>query len=150
MEHITVILADTEGPFSAAIKVATYSQWSHIALVLPDGRIRESVLQGGVRTASFESLADRSRKYVLLRIPVKNAQAVYDMALSVDAPYDLLGAVGLGFRRNWQESDKFWCSEYLAYIFEQTGNGLFRPEAMHRITPEHFWMLPLEVVGGSV
>lgn len=150
MEHVIAVLADTKGPFAAAIKAVTYSQWSHIALVLPDGSIREAVLQDGVRTASFESLVGRSTKYVMLKVPVKNAQEVYDKALSIHAPYDLLGAVGLGLGRNWQENDRFWCSEYFAYVLEETGNGVFRPEAMHRITPEHFWMLPLEVVGGSV
>lgn len=150
MEHVIVVLAATKGPFAAAIKAVTYSQWSHVALVMPDGSVREAVLQDGIRSASFESLISRSSKYVLLKVPVKNAAEVYAKALDVNAGYDILGAIGLGVGRNWQENDRFWCSEYLAYVLEVTGNGVFRPEAMHRITPEHFWMLPLEVVGGSV
>ena len=150
MEHIDIILADTRGPFSTLIKAVTWSRWSHAALVINDGMIAEATLQGGVHYSSLEGLKKRSNAWVVLRVPVKSRD---DVILAMDAiigrPYDLQGVFGIGIKRDWQENDAFWCSEAVYYAIHKTGNEFFRAEAMHRITPEHLWMLSLEIVGAS-
>lgn len=52
-------------------------------------------------------------------------------------PYDLKGAIGLGVGENWQEDDKFWCSEWVAYLCKLIGLELPYLNNEHRITPKH-------------
>lgn len=65
-------------------------------------------------------------------------------------PYDVFGALGVGFRRNWQETDRWFCSELIAYAFQESGHPLFRPESLYRISPEDLWTLPFQVVATNV
>lgn len=55
-----------------------------------------------------------------------------------------LKLLGLLMHRDWQEEDRWFCSELVAWAFTQGGSPLFRREAMHRITPQHLWMLAPE------
>jgi hypothetical protein len=59
----------------------------------------------------------------------------------VGKPYDLTALFGLLMRRDWQEEDRWFCSELVGWAFAQGGSPLFRADALHRITPQNLWML---------
>ena len=54
---------------------------------------------------------------------------------------DVTAIVGLGLHRDWQEDDRWFCSELVAWAFEKAGEPLFRAEVLRRVTPQHLWML---------
>ena len=149
MEHVDIVLASTVGPFSTAIKAVTWSQWSHTAMVMPEGQIIEATLSGGgVHYSTLISLLERSDKWAIVRVPVKDqAEVFFRMDGLVGKPYDLIGALALGLHRDLSEDDKFWCSEANYFAIHEAGNKIFRMECMNRITPEHFWQQNFEIVG---
>ena len=103
--------------------------WESLPTELPD-----DVLAAAQSTAGSGDVQDLSQ-----------AQAVIAAAESqIGKPYDWLGVLGIGLHRDWQEPDRWFCSEMAAWAFQQAGRPLFRPDALYRITPQHFWMLPYE------
>lgn len=131
---------------SQAIRLGTWSSWSHVDLV--DDRGAEPMLIGAVAPAGVvvvlmaERLSLASRA-VLVEFTVPDRDAVLDAALSqVGKPYDWLGVAGIALRgRDWQEDDCWFCSELVAWAFSKAGYPLFRTELQARITPQHLWML---------
>ncbi|MCQ4310929.1 hypothetical protein NAV33_03305 [Pseudomonas stutzeri] len=131
---------------SQAIRLGTWSAWSHVDLV--DDRGAVPMLIGAVAPAGVvvvpmaERLSFASRA-VLVEFTVPDRDAVLDAALSqVGKPYDWLGVAGIALRgRDWQEDDCWFCSELVAWAFSEAGYPLFRSDVQGRIVPQHLWML---------
>ncbi|MFL9810025.1 hypothetical protein D7249_17760 [Stutzerimonas stutzeri] len=131
---------------SLAIRLGTWSAWSHVDLV--DDRGGEPILVGAVAPAGValtpmaERLALASRA-VLVEFTVPDSDAVLDAARSqLGKPYDWLGIAGIALRgRDWQEDDCWFCSELVAWAFSEAGFPLFRSDLQARIVPQHLWML---------
>lgn len=128
---------------SLAIRSVTWSKWSHVAIVDGD-HVIEAVWPHVRRRPLPELLAEHSR-HAVVDLPCRSSAAAIAAARSqIGKPYDLTALFGLLMHRDWQEADRWFCSELVAWTFDQAGSPLFRPEAMHRITPEHLWMLSPE------
>lgn len=141
MGNIQLLFSTTRHPFSGLIRAATWSRWSHVALVAGP-HVIEAVALGGVRQASKAYAIQRASDYCLVDMPTHNAQAIIDAARSqIGKPYDWTAVAGLGLRRDWQEDDSWFCSELVAWSADQAGEPWFRPDALRRITPQHLWML---------
>lgn len=144
MERIQLLFSTTHHPFSGLIRVATWSRWSHVALVAGP-HVIEAVALGGVRQVSKAHAIQRASGYCLVELPAHNAQAIIAAARSqIGKPYDWTAVAGLGLHRDWQEDDSWFCSELVAWAADQAGEPWFRPEALRRITPQHLWMLSPE------
>ncbi|EOE2603210.1 YiiX/YebB-like N1pC/P60 family cysteine hydrolase [Pseudomonas aeruginosa] len=144
MERIQLLFSTTRHPFSGLIRAATWSRWSHVALVAGP-HVIEAVALGGVRQVSKAYALQRASEYCLVDLPAHNAQAIIDAARSqIGKPYDWTAVAGLGLHRDWQEGDSWFCSELVAWAADQAGEPWFRPEALRRITPQHLWMLSPE------
>ncbi|SED51101.1 YiiX/YebB-like N1pC/P60 family cysteine hydrolase [Pseudomonas anguilliseptica] len=144
MGSIQLLFSTTHHPFSGLIRAATWSDWSHVALVAGNYVI-EAVALEGVRQVSKAYAIERASAYSLVDMPARNPQAIIDAARSqIGKPYDWTAIAGLGLHRDWQEEDSWFCSELLAWAADQAGEPWFRPEALRRITPQHIWMLSPE------
>ena len=144
MGSIQLLFSTTRHPFSSLIRMATWSHWSHVALVAGP-HVIEAVALGGVRQVSKAYAIQRASDYCLVDLPAHNTQAIIDAARSqIGKPYDWTAVAGLGLHRNWQEDDSWFCSELVAWAAAQAGEPWFRPEALRRITPQHLWMLSPE------
>jgi uncharacterized protein YycO len=141
MSHVSLLFTNSADIFSRAIRVATWSRWSHVALVDSD-RVIEAYPQRGVQIIDTDEVARRSREYALVDLPCREPEAVLSSAASqAGKPYDYTAIVGLGLRRDWQEADAWFCSELIAWAFTQAGEPLFRADCLRRVTPQHLWML---------
>lgn len=128
-------------PMSAAIRICTWSDWSHVAIIDGDVVI-EATAPAGVRRFPVVQAIDHAKRAQLVELPCRDPQAVIAAAASqIGKPYDYTAIVGLGLHRDWQEDDAWFCSELVAWAFERAGEPLFRPEVMRRVTPQHLWML---------
>ena len=127
------------------IRLVTWSDWSHVAIIDGDEGI-EAVWPMVKITSLAEVLASHT-DYCVVDIPCQNEEAALAWARSqVGKPYDLLGMLGLGFHRDWQNDSDWWCSELVTRAAMNGGNKLFRDGLLHRITPQHLWMLNYPVV----
>lgn len=142
MPAVTLYFSTQTDPLSALIRACTWSQWSHVSLMDHDGYLISAEFPLGVYSESVSNLMQKSKRVHAVTFETPQAGLVVDKALSqMGKPYDLSAVIGIGLHRDWQEDDSWFCSELIAWAFDQAGTPLFRREAMHRVTPEHLWML---------
>lgn len=125
---------------SRLIRLVTWSDWSHVAIV--DGDEVIEAIWPRVRVAK---LADVIVSHTELRIEdyptPRDGEIVAAARSQIGKRYDLLGMLGIGLHRDWQDDDAWWCSELPAWACAQAGVPFFRAEALHRVVPQHWWML---------
>jgi cell wall-associated NlpC family hydrolase len=128
---------------SLLIRGVTWSAFSHVEIVLGDQVIGANMFGGVTLTPLKERLA-KSSYAARVNMPCASAQAVKDAALSkIGAGYDYLGLLGILLHsKRLQSKDRFFCSEFVAWAFNEGGTPLLRSELGARITPQHLWMLP--------
>lgn len=128
-------------PFSWVIRAGSWSTWSHVAIVSGESVIEAVAIDG----VSQRPLVDRQKqdpRWQLVDFACPDPEGVIAAARSqIGKPYDYTGVLGLGLHRNWQQSGAWFCSELVAWAFQQGGCALFRSGATRRITPQDLWML---------
>ena len=135
-----VLFCTSKLPGAALIRAVTWSDWSHVAIV--DGEEVIEATWPAVRVAPLAEIIAKHSCYIVVDVPCADSAAVIAAARSqVGKPYDLTALFGLLAHRDWQEADRWFCSELVAWAFQQGGSPLFRPEALHRVTPQHLWMI---------
>lgn len=99
-----------------------------------------------VRMVPLAEIVEAHSEYVLVDVPAWASSEILAAACNqIGKPYDWTALFGLLLHRDWQEDDSWFCSELVAWAFAQGGDPLFRPEALHRVTPQHLWMLPPKI-----
>ena len=139
---ITIQFSTTDQFASKAIAFLTWSWASHVDFVMPDGQLFGALAienGGGVQFHPMEKMYTRIERYT-----VNAPDSVLDYALSQKGkPYDWGGIFGILSRgRNWQDDDKWFCSELVAYSFMKAGVPLLN-ETSNRITPRDLLISPL-------
>lgn len=93
-------------------KIFSWSKWSHVALVDGDYVIEATAMHGVRRVKIEEAL--HGTKHEFATLPCKDPQAIIDAAMTqLGKPYDFLAILGIGLKRDWQEDDKWVCSELI-------------------------------------
>jgi uncharacterized protein YycO len=143
MDTVALLFSTSHSPFSWLIRALTWSRWSHVSIVDGDTIIQAHALHGVIRTLYAEALA-ADADYEMVRVHCHDPEAVIAAASSqIGKKYDWFALVGFILRRDWQAEDKWFCSELVAWAFQQARQPLFRPEAMRRITPEDLWRIAI-------
>ena len=127
---------------SALIRVATWSQWSHVAILSTPRAVIDATLRHGVAERPLSALLDESTESRMVALPAPGDAAVTAARSQIGKPYDTTAITGLALRRDWQEADSWFCSELVAWAAQAAGAPLFRAESLYRVTPQHLWMLP--------
>ena len=141
MGTISLLFSTSGHPMSAAIRLGTWSDWSHVAIIDGD-EVIEATAPAGVRRFPVVQAINHAKRGAIVELPCRDPQAVIAAAVSqIGKPYDYTAILGLGLRRNWQEEDAWFCSELVAWAFQHAGEPLFRAECLRRVTPQHLWML---------
>lgn len=137
-----LIFARSNAPGSIAIRTVTWSRWSHVAVVLPDGINALEAVWPRVVVTPVQNIIDRHTAHSFAYIDCPDDAIGIEWGLTQRGkPYDLQGVLGLGLHRDWQKDDAWWCSELAAMTVVKAGNRLFRDGSMHRVTQEHLWMV---------
>jgi uncharacterized protein YycO len=127
---------------SLAIRLFTWSKWSHISVLISDSYAIEASPFGGVKVSSVIDVLKDTTAHVYIDVPCSDPDKVITILKSqLGKPYDWGAVFSFWFRRNWQDDDKWFCSELPAWAFDKAGFPMFRAEAIHRLLPEHWWML---------
>lgn len=149
MSGVQLLYSRSRHIASAGIRLATWGEFSHVALV--DGsQVVEAVFNGGVRADDLNAAIGRASRWAIVEYDHCNPSGMIRAARSqIGKPYDMTGALGLGVHRDWQQDDAWWCSELVPWAAAQAGEEWFMPQAMHRITPQHLWMRPGRIIACS-
>lgn len=140
MEHIRVIFGRSRHPFSYAIRLFTWSHWSHIGVIMPDDTVIEAKGGEGVVVTPLDTFKARYPEWREAKSPVKSRREAFKFLRDqVGKPYDFTAVISMPLRRNWQETDSWFCSELVA-----TAQQLYRQEYIKRITPEDNWRLSFD------
>lgn len=142
MNRVQVLFTKHENIGSWAIRALTMSPWSHVAVPYGDYLV-EAVAFGGVRTAKIQDTIRKADAYAFGEIatPLTQSQVFHACASQVGKGYDFGAVIGMPFMRDWQEDDKWFCSELTEWGFLINGAPNFEPAKMHRVTPRDVWML---------
>lgn len=124
------------------IRLVTWSEWSHVALVHEDRAIE--AVWPRVREVTLAEIVAAHSEYVVVEIPA-SLGVLLAAREQIGKPYDWAALIGMLIHRDWQEEGSWFCSELVAWAFARGGAPLFRPEALHRVTPQHLWMLPEKI-----
>lgn len=134
---ITLQFATSAGFGSKVIRWFTYSDFSHVDVVLPDGTLLGARANGGVkiRPAGYEKFIKTAR--FVADVPADVEAKIYAfLHAQVGKPYDKTGIVNLVFqKRNWHDDDSWFCSELVAAAFEAAGWPLVVVPDPERVTP---------------
>ena len=134
---ITLQFIADHSPTSWLIRRFTWSPYSHVELVLPDGRLLGARGDGGV------AIREPARAPVVARFAVEAPDSVIDTALQqLGRPYDWAAIAGIVTRRNWQQPDRWFCSELVAWAFDRAGHPLLRSQGHYLITPRDLLLSP--------
>lgn len=128
---------------SKVIRWFTWSPYSHVDLVLPDGRLLGATPGGvSIRLPQYDRIARRAR----FDIPGMDWEKLaHVLKAQIGKPYDWGALVGLAFRSGrWHDPDRWFCSELIYWGCERAGTPLLRQhkQKMHRITPRDLLLSP--------
>jgi uncharacterized protein YycO len=127
-------------PVSVAIRVFTWSDWSHVAII--DGDEIIEAVWPKVRVSKLEEAKNKYKSWVIAEVKTRNDAEIIKAARSqVGKPYDIGAIFGFVARRDWEKTDKWFCSELVAWAFARGNEPLFRPSTFSRVTPQHIWMI---------
>ena len=134
---IKIFFANSNTITSWIIRLFTFSKYSHVGFINEDtNTVLDSDGNTGVSEYPVGLLyKNYSKVYIFpLVIPYKS---YYRALFEIGKDYDYLGVIGLPFNRDWQEDDKWFCSELVAYVLQ----GFITIKDQHRVTPNNLLKL---------
>lgn len=140
---VTLLFTKKKTLASKLIRLFTWSRWSHVALLCKDGTVIESAGFYGVRKVPLHEALEGVTEFATVTCfdYIDEAKLIECLLPQIGKPYDYIGALGLGIHRNWQDDDKWICSELIAWGFDKIGEPLFRSEEISKITQQDLWKL---------
>jgi hypothetical protein len=123
---------------SRLIRWFTFSDWSHVDFVLPNGLLLGSRWPDGVAVRD----RDPSERELYCRVdcPVSDAVLAYAHE-QLGKRYDSTGIVGIALRRPFASESRWFCSELVAASFAHAGHPLVLGH-YSRITPRDLLLSP--------
>ena len=127
-----------DGPAGVLVRAWTWSWCAHVGFKLPSGMVLDATPECGVAIRRAED--DGTTRYFAVDAPLPAVLA--RAATQLGRPYDWKGALGVGLHRDWQDPGRWFCSELVAWAFEQAGRPLLRAGQLSRITPRDLLLSP--------
>lgn len=122
----------------AAIKLLTLSQFSHCALEI-DGQIWEATFKKGVSCCSKDDFRSRYPHSKQLIVRGSASKALLFLQAQLGKKYDFAALAAFPLRENWQDDNRWFCSELVAAALVQCG-ALSIKHDVSRVTPRDLWL----------
>jgi len=121
---------------SKLIQWFTWSDYSHVDFVLPDGRLL-GARGDGVKVREPYPVSDK------LIATVDAGDEVIERALTqIGKPYDYCAIIAFPFRREWQDDQAWFCSEFALWAFQKEGYNILNSKHLERIVPRDLLLSP--------
>jgi uncharacterized protein YycO len=131
MQTFKVIFADNNKPASLLIKLFTLSWWSHCAILDGDFVI-DATLASGVRRIPYREWEEHYTYHEAVNFPCANKDKAIEFARAqVGKSYDWLGILSFIFRKNYEDTSKWFCSELVA-----EASGIFKTNLIYTLSPQ--------------
>jgi len=144
MTFVTYQFSTASAIDSALIRWGTWSEYSHVDIVMPDGNLLGARLHQGVqvRPPNYAKFSKSLRMSVAMND--REAQRFYEAARSqVGKPYDWKAILGFAVRRDWQDEGQWFCSELALWCAMQAGLRMLNLDRIDRCSPETLLLSPL-------
>lgn len=131
---------------SVLIRFGTWSRFSHVDLIMPDGQtvVGSTALAGGVHEYPLKDRIAESRSWAIYECDADGDLVAKFARSQIGKAYDWLGCIGIAFHRDWQGGDKWFCSELSEWCLAQAKFPLVNPDLrLNRVTPETQLRSPL-------
>jgi uncharacterized protein YycO len=136
---ITLRFSTLDDLTGRVVQWATWSWASHVDVVLTDGSLIGAIPKRGV----VMRVPDQAGRVEFYHVQVPAGPVIERMLSQIGRPYDWPGIMGWALRRDWQDPHAWFCSELVAWAFENAGFPLLRSEGLSRITPRDLLMSPM-------
>lgn len=151
MKSVYIVLTDTGTVLTRCIKLFTRKNYNHSSIALDSqldhvysfGRKKvDNPFNGGfVKENLYQDFFLRSRCQVY-RLDMEEAhfermqEKITEFELKrSDYRYNLLGLIGIALHQEWERENAFFCSQFLAYILQESGMVHFH-KPIYLITPD--------------
>lgn len=143
--------------FSYLVRLITWSNWSHVAILIDDNTVIESTAMkngnptNGVHFSTLEDFKSRATTWEIRSFEVDNPDAIITAAKAkVGTKYNFKSQIGMLLHiGSWQNSACTYCSEFVTDIFCVGGSPKFNEKFKARIAPQHWYMLYSTFVDSS-
>lgn len=140
MSIIRLLFVTNSKPVSVLLRIATWSHWSHVASIMEDGvSVIDATMLHGVSHRPIEEAIQDSDHEIREYECVEPEKFYAFLRAQLGKGYDFPGVFGIGLHRDWQEADKWFCSELVAAALDAGGSPRFS-EDKWRVTPQNLWM----------
>jgi len=127
-------------PGALLIQAALFSRWNHVAVEV-DGVVYDATVVDGVSKSTPESLHGKYREIESVTVSGLDERAVVKFLESqLGKSYDWTALIALPFRKDWQNPDKWFCSELAAEALVAGGWERLNFPA-YRVTPRDLRIL---------
>lgn len=120
---------------SMLIRWRDWSDYSHVDTVLSNGSLLGARGDGVKVRAPYKT----SKKLIICIYVTEQQEKDYYTALfsQIGKKYDYAGIIGFVANRDWQEDNKWFCSELVMYCLMKAGIKILNVEHLNRITSQH-------------
>jgi len=127
---------------SYLIRLKTWSDWSHCALLTPDNTVIESVWPSGVREIPYDEWVQGKTKIDKKeRIVPDETKTIAFLRSKIGKKYDTFAIIGIAIERNWRDPNEWYCSELNEAALAAGGLEIFDPLVTKFISPENRWII---------
>ncbi|MCK5307046.1 MAG: hypothetical protein KAJ73_00405 [Zetaproteobacteria bacterium] len=140
--RMRIVFTRSSGIIAGLVRWFTWSEYNHVAIGRAEGTtLIEAIGWRGVVLSNMYYLRSRSTVIKVMEVEVLRDPTVH-LRSQLGKKYDYSGILGIWFRRNWQEENRWFCSELVAWACAKAGTPLV-VEEKHRITPNDILTSPL-------
>ena len=136
---MVIVYGTNNSLVSWLIRAATFGKYSHCAILDEEHWVIHSTFLRGVHRSTLKSFQEAYPTHYFSHIVCPDeAGAMHFLEAQLGKPYDWSALLKLVFQRDWQENDRWFCSE-LAEAALVAGNSQRFRDSVHRITPHQSW-----------
>jgi uncharacterized protein YycO len=134
---IEVFFSDSDQAACKLIRAVTWSDYAHVGFYdRSTGNVIDSRMKNkGVTEYSYEKLKLEYPRIIMRSFPEVPREALAIARSQIGKGYDWTALFGIGLHRDWQEDDKWFCSELVAWACAQAGKPIINKET-YRVVPQ--------------
>jgi uncharacterized protein YycO len=144
MEKLQLVFSRSHHIGSALIRLGTWSSWGHCGIIHDfwgEARVIDAKARHGVQERLLSDYLSETSEYAFKDVEVPNAAAGIAWAKAqIGKKYDWSGIFSFIGRENWNEDDKWFCSELAEGAILAAGRQRFSHN-IERVTPQLCWMV---------
>lgn len=127
---------------SYLIRLKTWSDWSHCAILTPANTVIESAYPSGVREIPFSTWKAGKSAWAMKARKVPNEiKSLEFLRSQIGAKYDTFAVLGIAISREWRDPSQWYCSELNESALSAGGLSTFDPCFTKFILPENRWTI---------